>query len=708
MAATTFSCPECNKVLKSATPLPEGKKIKCPQCESVFAVSGSNGAASNGSTNGKKEKSTSAIRSKHDTPMPPSRRSKRDDDEDDEEVRRPAKRRAAVDDDDDMPAPKSKRKAARAADDYEDEVLEDEVIDDDEDEDDRPRKSKASKSSKSKKKQKGNGMLIGMILGGAGLALVGVFVLAAFVWPGFLRGSSLPAGNGQENLLAFMPAKCDVMFGTRDDANLKIDEIGRLLEQAVNLDPKSKGKFPPGMMQTMRDSEKIMGGGDMATNRSVIAMITKKPYDRDKMKKAFGAGNAVDLQGKVGYRIKVDGLDGCLAMPNNRLLLLGNLSDADFAAMMADGATPKLTGDIAGQVQRVQNGPLWVIVGLDGVRSQLQGLDAMTGFMPNGNEIKTMLKPVLSARLASVWVESVNQDSKIVAGLTCANANDAKSLKDQIKKFWDTQGQGLMGLLSVGLSQQSGNDAIKSLVNESAKTFSVQNDGALTSVSVQLSSKTMQDLVALAKKSMPQSGGMQGMPGGGMPGGGMQGMPGGMQGMPGGMQGMPGGMKGMPGGMQGMPGGMQGAPPGGFQGGKPGVPGGQPGFPGGNPGLPGGQPGGFQGGKPGAFPAPGGQPFPGGQPGAQPGIPGKPPVPFPGVQPGIPGGVNPGAIPGKPQPAPIPQKARANQDDFVAILEAKDSATGLRQSPKLVLCHKSLQEKFFCRQTVAVENVSTV
>jgi hypothetical protein len=39
MAVTKFSCPECQAVLKSASPIPAGKKLKCPKCGAFFPYS---------------------------------------------------------------------------------------------------------------------------------------------------------------------------------------------------------------------------------------------------------------------------------------------------------------------------------------------------------------------------------------------------------------------------------------------------------------------------------------------------------------------------------------------------------------------------------------------------------------------------------------------------------------------------------------------
>ncbi len=40
MAVTKLTCPECSTVLRPAKPLPPGKKVKCPRCDTVFTSGG--------------------------------------------------------------------------------------------------------------------------------------------------------------------------------------------------------------------------------------------------------------------------------------------------------------------------------------------------------------------------------------------------------------------------------------------------------------------------------------------------------------------------------------------------------------------------------------------------------------------------------------------------------------------------------------------
>src|SRR6185312_8727638 len=40
MAASRITCPDCKSVLKPAKPVPDGKKVKCPECGNLFTTPG--------------------------------------------------------------------------------------------------------------------------------------------------------------------------------------------------------------------------------------------------------------------------------------------------------------------------------------------------------------------------------------------------------------------------------------------------------------------------------------------------------------------------------------------------------------------------------------------------------------------------------------------------------------------------------------------
>src|SRR5262245_54966346 len=151
----TFSCPECEKSLRSANPIAPGKKVKCPGCGVLFSPH------------------TDEDIEKEDRP----KRRPRDEEGEEDRPRRRRSRDEEQDEEGDAPA----RSRRSRLDDYEDE------------EDDRPRRKK----SKSKK----SGANLPLILGisGGSVAVLVLLVLAAFVWPGFMRSSGTKGDHAGTN-----------------------------------------------------------------------------------------------------------------------------------------------------------------------------------------------------------------------------------------------------------------------------------------------------------------------------------------------------------------------------------------------------------------------------------------------------------------------------------------------------------------------------
>src|SRR5262245_48603218 len=153
--ASSHRCPECNALLKFANPVAPGKKVRCTQCQAVFAVAGENGSdAADEEGIQPRPKVGAAGRSEESARRQPRRW------DDDDEEDRPRQRRPRDEEDGDRPRERSSR--------WEDE---DEA-------DDRPRRRQKANS--------GQGLMIGLIAGGA-LLVIGLGVGAFFL---FSKGSS--------------------------------------------------------------------------------------------------------------------------------------------------------------------------------------------------------------------------------------------------------------------------------------------------------------------------------------------------------------------------------------------------------------------------------------------------------------------------------------------------------------------------------------
>jgi len=181
--ASTFVCPSCKNTLKTASPIAAGKKIKCPKCQTIFAVPADEGEenavqavivhppvpAAPPVEEPKREAERDILDDEDDRPRRGRKPRVRDDDEDLDEDDRPRRGRKSrrdeeddFDDDDDRP----RRRKSRSRDD---------------DDDDGPRSRRG--------KKKGSSKLVPILLGtGGGLVLL-LVIIGLFVWPGWLMSS---------------------------------------------------------------------------------------------------------------------------------------------------------------------------------------------------------------------------------------------------------------------------------------------------------------------------------------------------------------------------------------------------------------------------------------------------------------------------------------------------------------------------------------
>jgi phage FluMu protein Com len=478
--SNTFSCPECNKVLKTAAPVPTGKKIKCPNCQAIFAVTG-NGAPSSAVTEARKlppKASAPAPVAEELPPEPGPRRGKSrvDDDDDDRTARKP---RYRDEEDEERPARIAR---ARGRDEEEDRG-------DDEDEDER-----AVRRKKKRKKSGSGGLLVGLLVGiPLVLVLVGVLI-GGFVWPGFFLGPR--RGTGQENLMAYLPANSPIVLGV-DLSSLGAKERSNLDFIINNPMAFQLGQVPQGALQALRDSQKWVVAIDPASKQITCAILMRKPMDVDKIKRSFAAQ---DLPGKSIYRVNpvIPNQSWYLGIVNDRVLLWGSGAENSFIDLVqSDGTTSRLRPDIDEQVRAIQTNKFWSVVALDDaeIAKGLKKIDAKDLAKAPGAEA---LLPILQrARHTSFWIDEGPQAAwlKFSLAAKCGNDADAQTLKTSVQNLWNTQ---VKPMLSAGglalLFQGQDTKGLSAAINDLNKTFQVTSEGSTVTASVQLSEQTLKEL----------------------------------------------------------------------------------------------------------------------------------------------------------------------------------------------------------------------
>lgn len=440
-----FACPKCKKVLKTAAPLPAGKKVKCPACSQIFPVPAEASAEQTAVQAGKPVAPARPA-------APPVQAAKRT---------RPdaeAAERASI----------AARKAkARAA-----------VDDEDEEEEERP--------ARRRKKKGGSKNRLVLILSGVGVLLL-LVVAAAFIWPGFLRSTPTKSNQravarqthvaGQKDLLAYVPASTDLVVGA---------DLAFLRNK-----PEVRQQFENGLRQQGATAEHIeilnsvdrgilaMGGFGKRV-RNVMAFNMLNPVDSEKMRTAFHAGPAQTIEGKAVSLIPApDGKSNdYLAMPQEKTVVVGSMAQADFVTVL-DG-NGKLAADMESLVNELRQKSLWAVVNLQAVvKEKAKEVDSLN-MVPEGAQAMPALKNAKLAAFSIDW----DKGAKLQLDILCANEQDASQIESSAKAAWEKYGKPKLSDEATRLTKQPGSEALSLLAFETSTGLHIERQGAKVSATL--------------------------------------------------------------------------------------------------------------------------------------------------------------------------------------------------------------------------------
>jgi hypothetical protein len=518
MPVVTFACPKCGKVLKSPTPIPAGKKIKCPTCAAVFLMPEQD-----------EDEMAAAVSDKPRRPSSAAPVRKDEDDDDDLPPRRA--RQAADDDDEDEPRPRRRSRA-----------------EEEDDDDDRPRRKKAK--TKSRRRAGGMGLLIGvaavvllLVLGGGGTTVY-------FVWfHGVNRGS------GNEDPLAFVPPGSEILVGTDYATLLSDPALGPQLEKSLREQGKSgdlfdnvkketglefKDLFAQTVVASDLDSLNTAGmmaggmrGGPVAppppgagAGRNAITMIVRssRPFDQKKVVGSCKDPHHRTAHGKSYYEVN-EGEFRTLFMPSNRTLIMSTLSAAELDALFAsNGTTPSVSADAAALVREVDKTTFWVALPFEGkTRTRL---DDLLRNAPLPGDMQSLGEQIGRGKGAAIWGSLEGDSVKLGVNLACADAGGAAQLAQAAEKSWNGNKLQLM-MAPAGLTM-AGMPKTGKVLGELIGSVKFTSDGTMAKVSASTSRASLTAAVseAQARQNMQNPGGGFGRgglppnpgPGGGRPG----------------------------------------------------------------------------------------------------------------------------------------------------------------------------------------------
>jgi hypothetical protein len=447
-------CPSCKKGLRTSAPVAAGKKIKCPACATLFAASGDGAAA--------------AVQAKAPPPVltkaAPVRQAK---------AARPVDVVEEVDDFDE-PSPRRRRR----------------------DSDDRPVRRKKS------------GSMLGLIVGlCGGVALLAIFGVTAFVWPGFLLSGR---ASQARTLLAYVPADSTVVAGAQVGLVRKDPQFAASwneLQQKVTQLP----DFPPEARELLNDADEIVVGtaGTNANATAVFAASTERPYDVEKVKRLAKAGAAVNVQGQTIYPTNnlIAGKQSFLALPTDKIMVLGVMPQEQFAKLLVEAPKARLHADLQEQIDHAHTALVWVGVRFDeNIKQQLQKAQGQLGpaammLGPDGNNILAAIQRGKGALLA---IDFRGQKLKVSVGMTCADGNDAGLLKTGVSNVWNAQAK---QMIAMGDLFGAGVPGLSKLLAEVQQSFAVELRSTTVIASIEVNQDTLQQVSNAAQKNFVPPGG---------------------------------------------------------------------------------------------------------------------------------------------------------------------------------------------------------
>jgi hypothetical protein len=409
MLATSFTCPECGTLLKLATPVPAGKKIKCPKCTGIFAMpeSGSRGSGSV---------------SPYDDAAPPSTRTARDEPDypparDASPHIRPYSEHPADYGRDDLERPRRERSIARA-----------------------PQKSQA-------------GLTIALIMGGLVLAL-GVFAIAAWVWPGFWKKGTPLQGEGTQELWIHVPRDCNLFVGVDLTVREQIAERARKFHEWLKEGLSQIPNFPTAARELLQDTDKFMLAIKLPAdknwfNTSGVAIFkTRKPYNADTIRQLLKGEAPQTLNGKSYYEIKeiagqqlppnnVLASRPYVCMPSNQVVILAFVPRSQLEEILPPaGATSKLPASTQQWMRQADKAQAWILSPIEGlIREHFQQLGGQLFAAPP--DLVAMIDVMKRAK--AVWDTATflsNDKIRITWTLVCANEADASKITTSFENLW--------------------------------------------------------------------------------------------------------------------------------------------------------------------------------------------------------------------------------------------------------------------------------
>jgi len=314
--------------------------------------------------------------------------------------------------------------------------------------------------------------------------------------------------------LAFLPPDSNMIMGANLGSIMEIPEVAAAMQPLLKQSRVDIELFKTIGLPFKEFADQVILGfkfdpdqmNEPGTLPEEITLVihSKLPFDGERVQKALGS--VVKFRGKEYVRNKEDDNPVKFAfVPSNRILVMSSLPLEKLHLLRVGASKPSVPEETVRLVRQVDKSQVWLTMALSRrMRKEMEvGLAPAAENLPP--EYKPMLDSLKKAEALAIWGGLQDNKLRLNLGIGCSDAAGAVALHEGAAKLWETIGKPLA-------LQDAAKERLKTLppylqdiTNDFLDSLKFTHQETLASVSIELRFQPLATLVKEVEDKGPQA-----------------------------------------------------------------------------------------------------------------------------------------------------------------------------------------------------------
>jgi uncharacterized protein YkwD len=311
--------------------------------------------------------------------------------------------------------------------------------------------------------------------------------------------------------LAFLPPDSNVVVGANLGSIMEIPEVAAFMEPLlkqghVDLELfKSVGlpfkEFADRAVMGFKMDPDAMNEPGAVPEEMTLVIQSRQPFDGKRLQQALGG--LITFKGKEYMRNRDDANPIKFAfVPSNRLLVMSSLPLEKLHLLRLGAGKPALPEATVRVVRQIDKSQVWMAMALN--RRMRREMEVSLAAAENlGPDYQPMLASLKKAEGFAIWGGLQDKKLRLHFGVDCADAAGAKALREGAAKLWETVGK--------PLAQQQGAQMkmlpqyLQDISSDFLNSLKFDDKETLAQVSIELRFEPLATLVKEIEEKGPQA-----------------------------------------------------------------------------------------------------------------------------------------------------------------------------------------------------------